>query len=458
MRNVNSANYSANEIEKRISRAIHEAPIDKMESIKAQPIVRMTEHDEITLQHIPKEKRAPIDIMLTFISVKIALESLLVWVKNTLQKPSGALAAIAMAVSMVFAVWVYEFRIVESTVFLDVNPSITITTNRRGQVLSFREAPGADLIFADVDIVGRGLTAAAIEVLGLLSDKGFLEGETPTMLLTVWNNRPDVGRIQADKLNEILRTHLNERRTRAIVLVQSIQNDEEMHELAYERGISFGKMYFVNKVASLAADLDEDTLSEMSIEEIARLAVARNLDISGFIWTDADLYKEYENKPDEDDVYENDEFEDDEYENGFDEDDEYENEPGDDDEGEIGPDDSTEDENGPDDEYENGFDEDNEDGNDTGGGYEGGNELADNDEDETGADNSNEYENEPDDSAGNESEFDDYDGDDTRVNEEDVEENDLSDRDGNHEFENDQDNTGENETELIEEDASEVLE
>ncbi len=103
------------EILQSIKNSIEKAPIDLLEEIKAKPRTKMLRHDEITAQKSP---------LSTF--KRIA--------------PYASIAAIFFAV---FINWQLVSNRLDSRIYLDVNPSITIETNSRDKVISL-EAGNSD--------------------------------------------------------------------------------------------------------------------------------------------------------------------------------------------------------------------------------------------------------------------------------------------------------------------------
>ena len=92
------------EILDHIKNSIDESPIDLLENIKSQQVVKMLKHDNIT-----RQRKVSFKPIMSFVSA----------------------AAVFMLVFFNFQ----QFRLPDSQIYLDVNPGIQITTNNRDKVI-----------------------------------------------------------------------------------------------------------------------------------------------------------------------------------------------------------------------------------------------------------------------------------------------------------------------------------
>jgi hypothetical protein len=93
-----------------IKRSVDQAPIDILENIKEAPRVKMLRHDEITRQDTRK---------------------------SSLSKMMSYASIAAVFILLLFGLQ-YQTRLPDSYVYLDVNPSIEIVTNRMDKVIDLR--------------------------------------------------------------------------------------------------------------------------------------------------------------------------------------------------------------------------------------------------------------------------------------------------------------------------------
>lgn len=97
-------------INESLKKAIDSAPIDLLDKIKAMPVEKMEEHDHITRQ-VEVEKRPNI------------------------LKPVLTLASAAAVFLIAYLGWYMPYRLPDSIVYFDVNPSIEMAINWKEQVI-----------------------------------------------------------------------------------------------------------------------------------------------------------------------------------------------------------------------------------------------------------------------------------------------------------------------------------
>ena len=98
-------------IEKSLKRAINEAPLLNFEELASIPYAKMTEHDYITRQ---TENKQPTK-----------------WRRYSL-------AISCLVLLFCYSGWLFQYKMVDSIITLDVNPSIEIVTNKQDLILSVR--------------------------------------------------------------------------------------------------------------------------------------------------------------------------------------------------------------------------------------------------------------------------------------------------------------------------------
>ena len=124
-----------------LKRSLEDAPIDILDNLKNQNVVKMLRHDDITRQ----EKKRSL-------------------------KPIMSLASLAAAFLLVFFNF-QQVRMPENEIYLDVNPGIHITTNKKDQVIKLE---GINLeareLIEKIDYKDRDIEDLTEEILDSLLD------------------------------------------------------------------------------------------------------------------------------------------------------------------------------------------------------------------------------------------------------------------------------------------------
>lgn len=254
-----------NEILDHIKGGIEEAPINILDNIKGQQVVKMIEHDEITRQ----EKKRSFRPIMSFVSV--AAVFLLVFINISL------------------------VRMPDSQIYLDVNPSLQITTNRRDNVIDLiainEDALG---IVEGIDYKGKDLNTVTEEIMDYFVEESFIDDDHGAVLVSVYNEDSEKSKHQADELNDVITNKLNDSDRHPILLTQSIDKSNAVDDFAERYGISVGKMTFIRNLIILNPDLKTEDLVELSLRELIELFQNKGIDIEKII--------DDEDDEDEDDV------------------------------------------------------------------------------------------------------------------------------------------------------------
>lgn len=183
---------------------------------------------------------------------------------------------------------------VDSTVTLDVNPSISLDVNAKERVLAVTPLnEDATIILGDMDLTGTDLTVAVNALIGSMVQNGYLDDLQNSILVTVQNDdaarsdqlRQEItdtisGTFQADQLD-------------GAVLTQSVTSSAELTALAEQYGISEGKAALIQEVIAQDATLTFASLAPLSVNEIALIAQSRDLTTSSVTQTGSASDKAY---------------------------------------------------------------------------------------------------------------------------------------------------------------------
>lgn len=253
------------EILNSVKRSMEQAPIDILQNIKDAPRTKMLRHDEITKQDIKE---------------------------NPFKKfmPYGSIAA---AFLMVFFGWQYQTKIPDSHIYIDVNPSVEITTNRLNKVIDIR-ADNQDGILLTEDFNYKGMTIneVAEEILDRMMNRKYLDKDHKYLLISVYNKNEGKAESQKLELDKKIHQHLEKKELHPIVLSQKLDNTSTIENYAKKYGVSVSKMTFIRNLMILNPELETENLVDLTIEELVDLSQDMNLELDKIIEsTDFDKIK-----------------------------------------------------------------------------------------------------------------------------------------------------------------------
>ncbi len=239
---------------KHLSQGIEQAPIQLLETIKEKPRVKQEKHDDITRQ----KKYIP---------------------------TIGYMTAIASVVFLVFLFNIQlQFRAIDSTVYLDINPSIQIETNKQNKVIGITALNAETHTFiGDYEFKGRTLNQVTIDLVDKLILTGYITKSDDMLLVSVYNDNKEKANLQKQEIKEVIINHLAEDSIRPIVLAQAIDRSNTISDMAKAYGISEGKMTFIRNLMILSPELRVNNLARLSLEQLISMAKYMELDLSTVI-------------------------------------------------------------------------------------------------------------------------------------------------------------------------------
>ncbi len=234
-----------NDISSRLRRSVQQLPMPSAQDLWEMPVTKQTELDYITAQELPQ---APAQRRAFF-------------------------PALACCVILLFFGWFWQYRMVETTVFLDVNPSIQITANRRDQVLEVNGLNSDGRIL----IEGRQFSGLPLPtVLGQLADtlaqRDYLTPEKTTVLLTVQSKRQSHVQELESLLSSSIQSALEPRKIAPAIILQTYEEDTSLQQAASQQQVSPGKMQYIRQILEEEDDYSLEELASMSLEDLRRLA------------------------------------------------------------------------------------------------------------------------------------------------------------------------------------------
>ncbi len=235
------------QIIKKIERGIDEAPINKMDQIKAAKVEKMAMHDHITKQ---SAKKLPI--------YKVA----------------------AIAAIFLFAFFGYRYQYVtpDTMVYLDVNPSFEIGINRAGKVVEVEGVnDDAKAVIESLSLEKLSIEEVVETITHKLVEMNYLRSDQNMILVSVYNKNEDKRIAQSDTIEKVIKIELEKDLIESVVLSQSISTnsvDDDDDNL----DVSRGKLHFINTLLSMDSTLNKQDLASMSIQEL--VVVANRSDFS----------------------------------------------------------------------------------------------------------------------------------------------------------------------------------
>lgn len=205
----------------------------------------------------------------------------------------------AFVVTLVLAAFGYGLNYynknfkVDSTITIDVNPSITLSTNPNGIVIKVEAVnDDGEEILKDLEIVDMDMQAK--EAMTLIVDKliteGYLEGDGANLLLTVQNNDLVKAKEIESELSTYVNTKFDENYIAGTVLTQvdTVRKniDEDIKTMMAEYDISYSKAIFIRNVLRKNSALTVEELAPLKINEISKLINDKGIDITDIVGYD----------------------------------------------------------------------------------------------------------------------------------------------------------------------------
>lgn len=255
------------DIDKSLNRAINEAPLLNFEELVSMPFTKKTKHDYITRQ---EEKKNP----------------------TKLKRLSIAFSCVVLLIC--YSGWLFQYRIADSVITLDVNPSIKIVTNKQNLILSVRALnEDAQLIIDGQDYKNSELDKSIDTILATMINQGYIDLYKNTILVSVENTNIKKADNLVVALENSIRDNLLSHNISSQVLSQVISNDKDTSDLAKRYGVSEGKIKLIQGIIASNKTLSMEILAPMSMEELFTISNEYGIDLHNII-------KFNENKDDKD--------------------------------------------------------------------------------------------------------------------------------------------------------------
>jgi len=158
---------------------------------------------------------------------------------------------------------------------MDVNPSIELTLNTFGRVISCEPVnTDADPIVDRFDLQGRSLDYAVAKLTGALMDAGYITDEKNTVLVGAYGSRTALSAELAEQAASAVSDAAREGGVKAAVLSHYFTATDQLSALARALGVSQSKAALISSFNGLLPDYDSDNLARLSVTELGVLADA----------------------------------------------------------------------------------------------------------------------------------------------------------------------------------------
>lgn len=239
-------------IVKALTRAVNQAPSLDYDALIHMPYVKMSEHDFVTKQ----EEKPPIRLT------------------------KGYSIAFSFAVLLIafFLGWFVPYRVPDSTITLDVNPSIEIITNRHDQVISVKalNLDGIPII-KERDSEKKDLKTTVSTLVSSIIRYGYLSTDKNVILVSVENRSREKADTLLSSLNQTIQDSALSHNVAVQVLRQTISKDKKEAKLAQSLNISVGKLKLIQEILSHNSSLSIEALASMSMEELLAITEGGNI-------------------------------------------------------------------------------------------------------------------------------------------------------------------------------------
>ena len=172
---------------------------------------------------------------------------------------------------------------VASTIGIDVNPSITVTVNKKEKVLDVTaNNDDAKIILEGMDIAGSDINVAINALIGSMVKNGYIDELANSILISVDNPNSAESEALRQKIVDELNAFINSGNNISVVS-QSITSSSDKESLANSYGISVGKLELIEKLIAKNNLYTYEELKDLSINELNLLlgSATENVTTSG---------------------------------------------------------------------------------------------------------------------------------------------------------------------------------
>lgn len=187
-------------------------------------------------------------------------------------------AAAAVFVLAVLGGGFYAAQTPGGVATLDANPSIELTVNKLGRVLSVRARNAdAQVVLDELELRNQPLQTAADAIVTELRADGYVSADTNSILVTVEAGKGDA------RLRDQLAAAVEDAQTdcglEPAVLAQVLEPDPALEAEAAAMGVSAGKAMLIRQISAQVEELTDDALAVLPINDLNILAASNRVSL-----------------------------------------------------------------------------------------------------------------------------------------------------------------------------------
>ena len=193
--------------------------------------------------------------------------------KNPIFKIATAMAAmLVLVVGIIGASQITGLNDVETVIAFDVNPSIEIEVNSRGQVIDVKALnEDAQIVVGTMKFRNVDLEVAVNAIIGSMLKNGYLSVDQNSILVSVHSRNSEKAAALKETISTDITAILDGSNIEASVIVQEYERNEEVDKIAKENKISHGKAKLIARI--IKAGLTDAEGYEYTYERLAALTV-----------------------------------------------------------------------------------------------------------------------------------------------------------------------------------------
>ena len=189
-------------------------------------------------------------------------------------------AAAAVFFLAVLGGGLYATQVPGGVATLDANPSIELTVNKLGRVLSARACnPDAQFVLDDLELRNQSLQAAADAIVANMQADGYVSADANSILVTVEAGKGDA-RLR-DRLAAAVENAQTDCDMEPAVLAQVLEDDPGLEAYASAMGVSAGKAMLIRQISAQVQELTGSELVGLPINDLNILAASNKVELPG---------------------------------------------------------------------------------------------------------------------------------------------------------------------------------
>ena len=193
-----------------------------------------------------------------------------------------ALAAACFAI--VFISWFQLFHMTDATIYLDVNPSVSVDVNRMGRVLdAAADNEDGRILLDQMNLRNADIDAAMSELLTSMVRHGYLSRAQNTLLLSVSGRNEKRTEALRQRISSDAEQALSTLLGQGIILEQNVDPDDAADEISEHYGITPGKAALILKLLKDQPSWDLKELAGMPMADLIRSCQTAGIDISHYL-------------------------------------------------------------------------------------------------------------------------------------------------------------------------------